>query len=71
MEVKTNQNLQIWRVDVVSGEKIELYNSICDAAAWCVDNGHSPAIHNATGNISYALNGRYKSSNGCYMNNLL
>jgi len=64
LEVKTNQNLQIWRVDVVSGEKIELYNSICDAATWCVDNGHSPAIHNATGNISYSLNGRYKSSCG-------
>lgn len=64
LEVKTNQNLKIWRVDINSDSKIELYNSIQDAAKWCVKNGYSPSEHTARGNISYALNGRYKSSCG-------
>jgi hypothetical protein len=64
LEVKTNQNLKIWRVDKNSDEKLELYNSIYDASVWCVEHGYSPSTHNARGNISYALNGRYKSSCG-------
>ena len=64
LQVKTNQNLKIWRVDKDSDDKIELYNSIYDASVWCVENGYSPSTHNARGNISYALNGRYKSSCG-------
>ncbi len=64
LHVKTNQNLKIWRLDKDSDEKVELYNSIQDAAKWCVENGYSPSTHNAQGNISYALNGRYKSSCG-------
>jgi hypothetical protein len=64
LEVKTNQNLKIWRVDKNSDEKLELYNSIYDASVWCVEHCCSPSTHNARGNISYALNGRYKSSCG-------
>ncbi len=64
LQVKTNQNLKIWRVDKDSDEKIELYNSIYDASVWCVKHGYSPSTHNARGNISYSLNGRYKSSCG-------
>ena len=63
LEQKTNQNLRIWRVDN-NDTKIQLYNSIYDAANWCVDNGYSPLLHTARGNISYALNGKYKSSCG-------
>lgn len=60
----TNQNLKIWRVDIISGNKLELYNSINDAAFWCVENGYSQSVYTARGNISYAVNGKYKSSCG-------
>ena len=46
------------------GHKIELYNSINDAAKWCVENGYSPSAETARGNISCAVNGKYKSSCG-------
>lgn len=64
LEVTTNQNLNIWRVDVETDERLQLYNSIIDAANWCVEHGHSPTVHSARGNISYALSGRYKTSCG-------
>jgi hypothetical protein len=64
LQVKTNQNLKIWRVDKISGHKLELHNSIHDAAKWCVENGYSPSAETARGNISYAVSGRYKSSCG-------
>lgn len=61
---KTNQNIKLWRCDINTGEKIELYNSIYEAAVWCVENGHSSSTHNARGNISCALRGVYISSCG-------
>lgn len=64
LEVTTNQNLNIWRVDVETDERLQLYESIYDAAKWCVEHGHSPSAHSARGNISYALSGRYKTSCG-------
>ncbi len=64
LEQKTNQNLKIWRIDIVSGEKLELYNSIHNAAKWCVENRFSPSEHNARGNISCAVRGVYKTSCG-------
>ena len=60
----TNQNLKIWRVDIVSGDKLELYNSIYDAAVWCVENNYSPSVHTARGNISNVIRCIYKSSCG-------
>jgi len=63
LEQKTNQNLRIWRVDN-NDTKIQIYDSICEAADWCVENGYSPLLHTARGNISCALNGKYKSSCG-------
>jgi hypothetical protein len=42
LEQKTNQNLKVWRVDKNTNENIHLYNSINDAAKWCVDNNYSP-----------------------------
>lgn len=64
LEQKTNQNLKIWRVDIESNEKLELYNSIYDAAKWCVENGFSRSEHNARGNISCAVRGVYLTSCG-------
>jgi hypothetical protein len=64
LEVKTNQNMKIWRVDTISNDKLELYNSIQDAAKWCVENGYASYLHNTQGNISNAVNGKYKTSCG-------
>lgn len=64
LQVKTNQHLKIWRVDITTCEKLELYNSIQDAAKWCVENGYAFSEHNVRGNISCAVNGKYKSSSG-------
>jgi hypothetical protein len=55
LEQKTNQNLKIWRVDLDTSIKIELYNSIYDAAKWCAENKYSPSEHNARGNISNVI----------------
>ena len=64
LKQKTNQNLKIWRIDIVSGDKLELYNSIYDAAVWCVENNYSPSVHTARGNISNVIRCIYKSSCG-------
>lgn len=64
LQQKTNQNLKVWRCDIKTNEKIEMYNSIHEAAKWCVENGYSPSEHNARGNISCAVRGVYISSCG-------
>ncbi len=64
LQVKTNQNLKIWRVNTLTDEKLELFNSILDAAKWCVENNCSPSIHNARTNISNVIRNVYKSSCG-------
>lgn len=64
LEQRTNQNLKVWRVDKETNEKLELYNSICDASIWCVKNNFSSSAHNARGNISNVIRSVYKSSCG-------
>jgi hypothetical protein len=64
LTVKTNQNLKIWRVDIETNDKIELYNSIQEAAKWCVLNNYSTSEHNARGSISGVINRKYKTSCG-------
>lgn len=64
LEQKTNQNLRIWRVDKISNEKLQLYNSIYDASKWCVENNKSPSEHISRVNISNVIRGVYKSSCG-------
>lgn len=64
LDQKTNQNLKIWRIDIISGEKLEFYNSIHDASKWCVENSHSLTECSARGNISCAVRGIYQTSYG-------
>ena len=59
----TNQNLKIWRVNIQTNEKMELYNSIFDAAEWCVANNYATSL-SARGYISTALNSTNKTSCG-------
>jgi hypothetical protein len=61
---KTNQNLKIWRLDIVTGDKLELYNSIYEASLWCVNNGYSQSLHNAKSYISCAVRSIHKTSCG-------
>lgn len=61
---RTNQNIRIWRVDPITDERLELFNSIQDAAKWCEENGYSSNFLNASANIGYAVRGVYKSSCG-------
>jgi hypothetical protein len=60
----TNQNLKIWRIDIDTGVKLQLYDSITDASEWCVENGYSTSIHNTKGNLSSASRGIYNNSTG-------
>jgi hypothetical protein len=60
----TNQNLRVWRICMETNEKLELYNSMFDAASWCVENGYTTSLHNTKGYISSVINGYYKSSAG-------
>lgn len=64
LEQKTNQNLKIWKIDLLTNEKIELYNSIQDAAKWCVENNYSSSEHTSRTNISNVIRGIYKKSCG-------
>ena len=60
----TNQNLNVWRIDINSGEKIEKYESIELAAKWIYDNDFGNNKHNIRGCISCACRGVYKTSFG-------
>jgi hypothetical protein len=60
----TNQNLVIYRIDLITNEKIEKFNSIEDAGKWVMSQGLSSNLNSARCSISYALRGIYKSSFG-------
>lgn len=59
----TNQNIRIWRVDIDINEKLQLYDSIYEAAQWIHDNCYSnTSLENIRAGISCAMRGVYKSS---------
>jgi hypothetical protein len=60
----TNQQVKVWRIDVNTDEKIELYASIYLAAQWIVSNNSELSIDNVKSGISCASRGVYKSSFG-------
>lgn len=60
----TNQNLEIWRIDVNSGDKLQKYNSIEEASKWVIDQGLATSIHSVRGSISCSIRGVYKSTLG-------
>ncbi len=60
----TNQNIKVWRVDILTGEKLELYNSIYDAANWIQDNCLGDNFTNIRAGISCAIRNIYSSSYG-------
>lgn len=60
----TNQNLEIWRIDINSGDKLEKYNSIEDASKWVIEQGLTTNINSVSSSISCSVRGVYKSSFG-------
>jgi hypothetical protein len=60
----TNQNIKVWRVDKETNEKLELYNSIEDAAKWCINNGITENYDTSRTGISYTIRNVYKTSCG-------
>ena len=60
----TNQQVKVWRIDIKTDEKLELYDSIYLAAQWIVSNNSEFSIDNVKGGISCASRGVYKSSFG-------
>jgi len=60
----TNQNIQVWRVDKDTNEKLELYNSLEEAGKWCVENKLVSTLQTARTSISYSFRGIYKTSCG-------
>jgi len=61
---KTNQQVRVWRIDVNTDEKLELYDSIYLAAQWIVFNNNNLCIDTVKNGISCASRGVYKSSFG-------
>lgn len=60
----TNQHVKVWRIDVNTNEKLELYNSIYLAAQWIVTNDNKLCIDTVKSSISCASRGVYQSSFG-------
>jgi hypothetical protein len=62
----TNQNVSIWRINRDTNEKLQLYNSILEAAQWLLNNNCSitSSLHNLHSNISCAVRGVYKTCCG-------
>lgn len=60
----TNQHVKVWRIDVNTDEKLELYDSIYLAAIWIVSNNNELCIDTVKSGISCASRGVYKSSFG-------
>lgn len=59
----TNQNLTVWRMDLITGEKLEKYSSILEASKWVEDNCGNKLLNISSG-VSCACRGVYKSSFG-------
>jgi len=60
----TNQNLEIWRVDLKTGEKIEKYNSIEDGAKWVLEQKLTLNLNSAKSCISCSVRKITQSSFG-------
>jgi hypothetical protein len=58
----TNQQVKVWRIDINTNEKLQLYDSIYLAAQWIVSNNSELSIDTVKSGISCASRGVYKSS---------
>jgi len=60
----TNQNIKVWRVDLQTNEKLQLYDSINMAAKWIYENNYSNNFDIIRVGISYSIKKIFNSSHG-------
>jgi hypothetical protein len=60
----TNQNLIIYRINAITDEKLEKYNSIEEASKWVVSQGLATSLLSVRSSISCSVRGVYKTSFG-------
>ena len=60
----TNQQVKVWRIDITTDEKLELYDSIYLAAQWIINNNDKLCIDTVKSGISCASRGIYITSFG-------
>jgi hypothetical protein len=60
----TNQNLEIYRIDPITNDILEKYNSIVDAANWVISQNLTTNFNSVSSSISCSVRGIYKSSFG-------
>ena len=60
----TNQQVMVWRIDITTDEKLELYDSIYLAAQWIINNNDKLCIDTVKSGISCASRGIYITSFG-------
>jgi hypothetical protein len=60
----TNQNINVWRIDLITDLKLEKYNSIYEASKWLIENKYGNNLNTISGGISCASRGIYRSSFG-------
>jgi hypothetical protein len=60
----TNQNLEIYRININTNEIIEKYNSIEDGAKWIINQNLSKNFHSARSSISCNIRKIYNSAFG-------
>jgi hypothetical protein len=57
-----NTSIQVWRIDNNTNKKLELYNSLEDAASWCVTNNYTILNKTASIAISDVINDKCKTA---------
>lgn len=62
--ITNNRNKNVCRIDINTGEELETYNSIQDAAKWAIENKLSSNEHNARNAIGNAITGLSSTSYG-------
>ena len=60
----TNQNVEIYRINPTTNEKLEKYNSIEEGAKWVISQNLSSNLNSAKSSISCSIRGIYRSSFG-------
>ena len=63
---KTNKHKPVLRLDKITGEILEKYNSIEDAGIWAFENKLTTNSHNGRNSIGNCLNGLSYSSYNCF-----
>jgi uncharacterized protein (UPF0248 family) len=64
IQKNTNKNIQVWRIDKETDNKLELYKSVEEASLWCINNAYTNEIKTACAGISAVLCGKNNTAYG-------